>query len=75
MSLVADAPLSGPRIKRDKDAVSEACERTRAIEDAVSRRSSARSELFDLVEAYLYRGLAAEDGHEHLEPGGVVVDL
>src|ERR1700691_641750 len=63
--------LSGSRIKRDKDAVSEVCSahvladrrsrRSPIGKDAVSRRSSARSNLFHLVEAHLDGGLAAAD--------------
>src|SRR5271165_4211883 len=37
--------------------------------------ASARSELFDLVEAYLHGSLATKDRYQDLEPGRVLVDL
>src|SRR5680860_1091514 len=49
--------------------------RTRATEDAGARRLSRQLDLLDLVVVHLDRRLAAEDRDQHLEFGGVLVDL
>src|SRR5215471_16199976 len=49
--------------------------RTRPTEDAGARRLSRQLDLLDLVVAHLDRRLTPEDRDQHLEFGGVLVDL